>query len=125
MYRFLDTFFFAFHSTFILFILFAWIWKKTRLAHLVVVGSTAVSWFGLGIWFGLGYCPFTDWHWQVRYALGNRDLPSSYIKFLVDSFTGWNDNGTYVDTNTASAFLLVSALSVWLNLRDRTQFVAV
>ena len=54
MYRAFDIFFFVFHSMFILFVLVGWAWKRTRLAHLVVVGLTALSWFGLGIWYGFG-----------------------------------------------------------------------
>jgi hypothetical protein len=119
MYRALDIFFFAFHSMFILFVLVGWVWKRMRLAHLVVVGLTALSWFGLGIWYGFGYCPFTDWHWQVRYALGYTDLPNSYIKFFVDTLTGWNVNAQLVDVVTVAAFILASVLSVYLNVQDR------
>jgi len=119
MYRAFDIFFFVFHSMFILFVLVGWAWKRTRLAHLVVVGLTALSWFGLGIWYGFGYCPFTDWHWRVRYALGYTDLPNSYIKFFVDTLTGWNVNAQLVDVVTVAAFIVASALSVYLNLQDR------
>jgi hypothetical protein len=88
--RFLDKFFFVFHSTWIVFLLFGWAWRKTRRANLAVIVLTAFSWFILGIWYGYGYCPSTDWHWMVRVRLGYKDLPNSYTKFLVDSLTGWN-----------------------------------
>lgn len=118
MYRFLDIFFIAFHTLFILFILAGWAWKKTRRIHLVMEGLTALSWFGLGIWFGFGYCPFTDWHWRVRIALGDNDLPASYIKFLIDHLTGFDANAMLVDTATVGTFLLSVALSIALNARD-------
>jgi hypothetical protein len=121
VYRALDIFFFVFHSAFILFILTGWAWKRTRLAHLVAVGLTALSWFGLGIWYGFGYCPFTDWHWQVRYALGYLDLPSSYIKFFIDTLTAWDVNAMLVDIITVAALILASGSSIYLNLRDRTE----
>jgi hypothetical protein len=118
MLRFLDIFFIVFHTLFILFILVGWSWKKTRRIHLVMEGLTALSWFGLGIWFGFGYCPFTDWHWQVRIALGDEDLPTSYIKFLIDRLTGFDVNAMLVDTVTVAAFLVSIVLSLALNARD-------
>lgn len=118
MYRVLDIALFVFHTSLILFVLFGWMWKKTRRAHLVLEGLTALSWFGLGIWFGFGYCPFTDWHWRVRIALGDTDLPMSYIKFLIDRITGLDVNAMLVDTVTVAAFLISVFLSVWLNARD-------
>jgi membrane associated rhomboid family serine protease len=119
MYRLLDIFFFAFHSSVILFVLFGWIWRKTRPAHLGLVILTALSWFGLGLWFGIGYCPFTDWHWRVRYAMGDYDLPNSYVKFLLDKLTGLDFNAGIVDAATVTGFVMACVLSVCLNLRDR------
>jgi hypothetical protein len=103
MYAFLDKFFFVFHSSLIVLILFGWAWRKTRLAGLAVILLTAFSWFVLGIWYGYGYCPSTDWHWQVRAKLGIRDLPSSYTKFLLDSLTGWDMSQKAVDVLTCLA----------------------
>lgn len=40
---------FAFHSPWILFNCVGWIWRKTRLWHLVPVSLTALSWFGLAL----------------------------------------------------------------------------
>ena len=112
MYAFLDKFFFVFHSTLIVLILFGWAWKKTRLFNLAIILLTAFSWFVLGIWYGYGYCPSTDWHWQVRAKLGIRDMPSSYTKFLVDSFTGWDVKQKTVDIITL--ILLIGALTASL-----------
>jgi hypothetical protein len=36
---------------------------------LIVLSLTAVSW-DFGIWYGYGYCLFTDWHWRIRELLG-------------------------------------------------------
>ena len=118
MYAFLDKFFFVFHSTLIALILFGWAWKKTRLVNLAIILLTAFSWFILGIWYGYGYCPSTDWHWQVRAELGIRDMPSSYTKFLVDSFTGWDVKQKTVDTFTL--ILLIGALTASLYTNIRT-----
>ncbi len=118
MYAFLDKFFFIFHSVLIVFSLFGWFWKKTRLANLVVLSLTGFSWFFLGIWYGFGFCPSTDWHWQVRMKLGHDNMPQSYIKFLMDSLTGLDVNSTLVDMGTLVFFLLALFASIVTNVRD-------
>jgi len=118
MYAFLDKFFFVFHSSLILFNLFGWIWKKTRKANLIVLLMTAFSWFILGIWYGFGFCPCTEWHWQVRVKLGYYDMPSSYTKFLIDSLTGADVNAKLVDIFALLFLLLALLASVLTNVRD-------
>lgn len=120
-YRALDIGFFVFHSALILFILFGWVWRKTRKPNLVAILLTAFSWFILGIWYGFGYCPCTHWHWLVREQLGRHDMPRSYIKFLIDSLTGWDVDAMSVDIATAAAFFLASLASVQANLRGKRQ----
>jgi hypothetical protein len=126
MYEFLNVFFFVFHTTLILFILLGWLWTKTRKINLAVVILTAFSWFFLGIWYGFGYCPCTDWHWQVRMRLGYYDMPSSYLKFLIRSLTGWEVDKTLVDVFAVVFLLLALFASVatnyrdWKNCRDRS-----
>lgn len=117
MYAFLDKFFFIFHSSLILFILFGWIWKKTRLANLVVILMTSFSWTILGIWYGFGFCPCTDWHWQVRVRLGYYDMPSTYTKFLIDSLTGLDVSPKLVDTLAVSLLILAFGASVFTNAK--------
>ena len=118
MFAFLDKFFFIFHSALILLILFGWIWRKTRVANLIVVLLTAFSWTILGIWYGFGFCPCTEWHWQVRMKLGYFDMPSSYIKFLINSLTGLEANETLVDTFAVILLALALVASVVTNVRD-------
>ena len=118
MYAFLDKFFFVFHSTLIAFNLFGWIWRKTRVANLVVVLLTVFSWTILGIWYGFGFCPSTEWHWQVRAKLGHYDMPSSYTKFLVDSLTGLDVNEKLVGIFAVMFLTLALFASVLTNMRD-------
>ena len=118
MYIFLDKFFFVFHSSLIIFNLFGWIWKKTRLANLVVLLSTAFSWFILGIWYGYGFCPSTEWHWQVRVKLGLYDMPSSYIEFLIESLTGLDVSRKFVDIFALVFLILALIASILTNVRD-------
>lgn len=118
MCEFLNVFFFVFHTTLILFILFGWLWTKIRKINLAVVIMTAFSWFFLGIWYGFGYCPCTDWHWQVRMRLGYYDMPSSYLTFLIRSIFGWEVDKRLVDVFAVVFLFLAIFASVVTNYRD-------
>ncbi|NRF37124.1 DUF2784 domain-containing protein [Pedobacter foliorum] len=115
MYVFLDWFFTILHLIIIGFNLLGWIWRKTRKLHFVCVLLTAGSWLILGIWFGLGYCPITDWQWQIKEKLGATNLPNSFIKYFVDKVTGGDVSSSFVDIVTASCFISAVCLSVYLN----------
>ena len=117
-YSFLNIFFFIFHTAFTLFNMVGWAFLKTRKMHLITMLLTAGSWFVLGIWHGMGYCVCTDWHWQVREALGYQDRSNSYIHFLLLKLTGKDFNPQFVDKATLIIFLLCFVLTVWLNIRD-------
>ena len=118
MYKGLNYFFFVFHTLLVLFILFGWLFTKVRKYHFAAVLSTAFSWFILGIWYGWGYCICTDWHWRIRNILEYTDASDSYIHFLILKITGINFSFQLVDKVTLYLFLVCSALSVVLNLRD-------
>ncbi len=80
---------------------------------------TAFSWFVLGIWKGWGYCLCTDWHWQVRGAMGIHDRSDSYIHFLLLKLTGKDFDPQLVENATVIIFALCFVLSIWFNLKDR------
>jgi len=118
-FRILDIFFVIFHTSLTLFNMFGWIWKKTRLANLITLALTGGSWLILGIIVGMiGYCPLTDWHFNILYKLGKTDLPTSYIKYLVDRLTGLDINQSLIDNATLYGFLAALAISLLLNIRD-------
>lgn len=118
MLQFLDVILTLAHVVLIAFNMLGWIWYKTRRLHLIFIILTALSWFGLGIWYGYGYCPLTDWHWQVKRELGETNLPSSFIKYAVDQVTGRDINTTWIDAVTGVGFGLAAATSIFLNIRD-------
>ena len=109
--------FFIFHTSWIAFNCIAWSWKRTRRWHLVTMALTAISWFGLGIWYGWGYCPCTDWHWQVRARLGYHD-PPSYTQLLIKEVTDVDLTPTWADGLTVVVFAAAAVVSIVLNLRD-------
>lgn len=122
IYQILDIFFVVFHSSLILFNLFGWIWRKTRTINLITLLLTGASWLFLGLLYGtLGYCPLTDWHFNILLKLGKTDLPDSYIKYLADRITGLNLNASLVDHVTLYAFIAALILSLFFNIRDRVK----
>ena len=104
-----------FHLLIIGFNLFGWISPKTRKLHFIFVLLTAACWLGLGYWYGIGYCPVTDWQWQVKGQLGEHDLPNSFIKYEVDKISGANANAVFIDIITAASFFLAAVISVYVN----------
>lgn len=115
----LDIFFVVFHTCVILFNLFGWIWRKTRKYNLILLVITGATWLLLGLIVGtLGYCPLTDWHFTILNKLGVSDLPSSYVKYLVDRLTGLDINPSLVDNVTLYSFLATLGLSIYVNFRD-------
>ena len=118
----LDIFFVVFHTSLILFNMLGWIWKRTRLANLIVLLLTGGSWLFLGLIVGtLGYCPLTDWHFRILERLGKTDLPNSYIKYLADRLTGLDINAGLADSVTLYGFLAALALSLIFNITLRLQ----
>jgi Protein of Unknown function (DUF2784). len=103
------------HVLIIGFNLIGWIWLATRRWHLYCVLLTAASWLLLGIWYGIGYCPLTEWQWQVKTQLGETGLPNSFIKYQVDKLTGLDTNSGWIDTLTAVSFGIVFVISIYLN----------
>ncbi len=118
MLKFLDIFFVIFHTGIVFFNLFGWIYKKTRFLNLILLTLTGASWFILGIFYGIGYCPLTDWHFEVLESLGHTNLPTSYIKYMVDRLTGLNTHAHTIDIITMCSFTGAFIISVSLNLRD-------
>lgn len=96
----LDLFFHIFHlSTIIINVTFWMTFRTLRIAQ-ITLALTLLSWIGLGFIYGFGYCFLTDWHWQIKEKLGESDLPSSYIKFIVDRTFGVNSEPDTVNTFT-------------------------
>jgi hypothetical protein len=117
-YHFLDYFFICFHFSLILFNLFGWIWKRSRKMNLLFLMLTAVSWFGLGIFYGIGFCPLTEWHWQVMAKLGSRPQETSYLQMLVRRLSGVRLDSSLVDAITLYCFFAAIGVSAIINARD-------
>ena len=115
MLKLLDIFLSVIHLAIVFFNLFGWIPKRTRKAHFISILLTASSWFILGIWFGTGYCPFTDWQWNVKERLGERDLPPNFIEYFLEKIFGHDFSPGFVNTLIAVSFGAAALLSVYVN----------
>jgi hypothetical protein len=118
MLQLLDIFFVVLHTAIILFNLFGWIWKKTRLANLILLLLTGLSWTVLGIFYGFGYCPFTDWHWDVLEKMGRTGLPSSYVEYLLARLLKIDISAETADALTGITYLVALIISIVFNIRD-------
>ena len=117
--KFLDIFFTVFHTGLVILILLGWIWKKTRRLNLICLLLTAGSWAVLGIFYGFGYCPLTDWHFNILRDLGYTDLPASYLSFLFTRITGLPVDQYLVDGLTLWGLIIALIISLYLNFRHR------
>src|SRR4051812_18398103 len=118
----LDEAFFAFHSLVIAFNMVGWAWRRTRLAHLAVLGLTAFSWFVMGVHFGWGYRLCTDWHFQVRRRLGYPVPESSFIQLLIGRTLGLQISHQVSNALAVSVFaaiIIATAISWAAEVRGR------
>lgn len=110
-----DFLFTILHLAIIGFNLFGFIPKTTRKIHFWFTMLTLFCWSVLGICYGLGYCPITDWHWQIKEKMGEINLPDSFIKYFADGIFQTNFNADFIDGLTLGFFLGAIGISVWLN----------
>lgn len=112
-------FFYVLHTALILFNLFGWLLPRWRKLNLVSLLATFASWVILGLWKGWGYCFLTEWHYNILYRLGEKNMPPSYINFLLYKLTGHTFSAQLVDFTTVSLALVALICSTWVNSRKR------
>lgn len=115
----LDFFYTIIHLVIVFFNLGGWAIPRFRKAHLIFVGITCFCWIILGIWYGFGYCPVTDWQWQVKHKLGETNLPSSFITYLLNNKLGLGINETLIINGTGLVFLAVILITLYVNFFKR------
>ena len=118
LYTFLDVTFLVLHTLLIIFNLFGWIFRKTRRINLLTILLTASSWLVFAPWYGLGYCPCTDWHWEVKRRLGETDLPNNYLTYLIEAWTGIAITDFTAERLALGCLTIVLIASISLNVGD-------
>ena len=124
----LDTGFTVFHLLLTTFNVLGWILPRTRRLHRWCVGITAGCWLTIGpLFYGtLGYCPLTDWHWQIKEARGQIALPHSFVTYVLNQI-GIFPPPALVDQVVGYTFAVIIAatLFVWWRVRWNAAAIAI
>ncbi|MFW6169620.1 MAG: DUF2784 family protein [Planctomycetota bacterium] len=104
------------HTALTLFNLTGWMWKRTRVLHLVTFGLTAFSWFVLGAAYGWGYCFFTDYHAHVLRQLDHPDANLTFIQLMFKRVCGVSLSQPVSNMVGVGgfAFILLATCMVWM-----------
>lgn len=114
LYPFLNAIFHGAHISIILFALLGWALPSLRQLHLALLGLTLGSWFILGQWLGIGYCPISDMHWRLKESFGEGRPDGTYIHYVLQKLTGKTLSSPRVDKMTTRVTLSLAALSLTL-----------
>ncbi len=115
---FLNILFHVIHLLIIFFYIFGWMMPETRMAHYILALLILFSWFGLGIFYGFGYCLVTDIQWKIKKKLGQDPGTEYYVKYAIDKVTGLNTNPKIINVVTSSAYFGILIISTILFFRN-------
>ena len=105
---------------FIAFVMFGWAKKSLRKIHVTAILLTLTAWLLLGMYVGtLGYCPLTDWHWDIKRALGETTMPSSFVDYIILQFLGIKLEKSLVDMLTASGLAFGVTMAIFCHFKNR------
>lgn len=82
---------------------------------MISVLLTLGSWVIPGFFYGFGYCFLTDWHWNVKWHLGEENLPDSFIKYALDNLFDTSFPADAVDTATVIGFAFALVMTIVKN----------
>lgn len=112
-----------FHLVIVFFLMFGWILRKTRPLHRIAVAVTSFLWVVVGAFVGkIGYCPVTDWHWQVKKLRGEEGLPVSYIDYQLQRI-GIHLPPENADMIVMAVFVAIVLITIFLFWREKKQSV--
>jgi len=117
--RLLNIFFHLIHLSLIFFFLFGWLFEKMQLPHFILSLLILFSWFGLGAFFGFGYCLVTDIQWKIKRRLKQEPPTEFYMKYIIDKVTGLDTNPTFINGMTTYIFFGILIISTILLLFRR------
>ena len=115
----LDLFMHIIHLSAIFFLLVGWAFDETQLLHLALVWLIFLSWFGLGLIYGFGYCLMTDVHWRIKDKLGARPSANIYVKYMLDKVLPINIDEGLINQVSTTVYFAVFAMANYLFLATR------
>lgn len=65
----------------------------------------------------IGYCPLTDWHWDVKRELGEANLPASFIKYQVDQIFDVDSDRNFIDLITVLGLVFGFSMAIFFRLK--------
>jgi hypothetical protein len=105
------------HILLMLFIMTGWIFRRSRMIHLLVVLLTGFSWIVFINSKEMGYCILTDWQWQVLGSLGKTNLPETYVQYLYEQLTDHRILKATSRNITRSVWIISLTLSIMLFMK--------
>ena len=120
MLLFLDYILTFLHASLVIFAITGWAFDSTRKFHFWTVLCILFAWLVIGYWLGTtGYCPITDFHWDLKRALGEVNLPNSFIKYMLDWLFQYDFNRHEVDRLTGIVMVLVVTITGWKKIEQQ------
>ncbi|MEJ2362643.1 MAG: DUF2784 family protein [Gammaproteobacteria bacterium] len=114
-----DRVLYLFHICFMLAIVVGWIPQATRMYNWYLIVITLVSWFGLGLVFGFGFCLLTDIQSRIRQRLVAGGTMPSFVTDVLERITGRELNPFHVEVVTQLVFYFSVAASFYANFAYR------
>lgn len=118
-----NVFFHCVHLFIVFFFLFGWLSEKTLLAHFILSVLILLSWCGLGMWHGYGYCLVTDIQWKIKKRMGEYPYTEYYIKYMLDKVTGLDTNPQTVNKVTTYTFYVILVVSAVLVCKNYSKLI--
>lgn len=113
--RFMDYMLHLAHLSLMFVFIVGWMFEPTRVLHLLTIILVTLSWFGLGKFFGYGYCILTDTQWRIKRKLGQEPYTESYVKYVFDKATGLNIDKNISDGLTLYTYIGAIIFSLTVN----------
>lgn len=103
-----------------------WMWPRARMACLVIQSVTLACWVGFGLAQGWwGYCPLSSWHWDIKLALGEENLPANYLTYIFSNWFHLHLSDDFLSGLILGLFSMAVAANLFLILSARRKRIAI
>lgn len=103
-----------------------WILPKARMACLILQLVTLACWVGFGLAQGWwGYCPLSGWHWEIKGALGEENLPGNYLTYLFENWLNLHLSDDFLSGLILGLFSMAVFVNLYLIIAVRKKRSAI